>query len=243
MTSKMAVSKPKVSKAKPAETKNTCEFCKVSFVREETLLSHACEKKRRWLSKDDKHNKVGFMVFHKFYAMSIKSAKPRTYEDFMNSKFYNTFVSFGKYLMDIQAINPEGFVEFLIKATVPVSKWQLPFLYEQYIRELNKKETALAAVERNILLMEQWSRDTDEPWYDFFGKVNTNVATQWIRSGRLSPWVLYTADTAVELFERLTDEQIKLIEGYVNPLFWQRKLADNPKDVELIRQILSEAKL
>jgi hypothetical protein len=204
-------------------------------------MSHICEKKRRWLNKDEKYVRMGFMVFRKFYEVSFRKKDARTYMDFMDSPHYTSFVRFGRYLHEIQALNPESFVEFLLKAEVPMKNWETEFVYEQFVRELAKKEPADAAFERNILLMKQWENDTDEPWYDFFRKVNTNTATQLIRAGRLSPWILYTAESAFELLERMTEEQMALIEQYVTPVFWERKFASQPEDVAFIRELLKEA--
>lgn len=183
---------------------------------------------------------MGFLVYRKFYEMSFKSQKPKTYQDFSDSKYYPSFVRFGRHLIEIQALNPEGFVEFLIKANVPMKNWEKDFVYEQFVRELNKREPADAAFERNILIMKQWEMDTNEPWYDFFRKVSTNTATSLIRAGRLSPWVLYTADSAVDLFNRLTEEQMNMIQQYVTPVFWERKFAEHPDDVTFIRNLLIE---
>lgn len=204
-------------------------------------MAHACEKKRRWLSKDEKYERMGFMVFRKFFEVSFRSKPPRTYQDFVDSLHYSAFVRFGRYLHEIQALNPESFVEFLVKAQVPMKSWETAFVYEQFVRELAKKEPAASAFERNILLMKQWETDTDEPWYDFFRKVNTNTATQLIRAGRLSPWVLYTAESAFELLERMTEEQMTMIEQYVTPIFWERKFIEQPQEVDFIRELLKEA--
>jgi hypothetical protein len=204
-------------------------------------LAHACEKRRRWLARDEKQYKMAFIVYSKFYEMSFRGSKPRKYEDFMISKHFGDFVRFAKYLLDIQAINPDAFVEFLLKAQVPMKNWFFPFVYEQYIRELNKRETPGNAVERNILLMQQWEIENGHPWHEFFKKVSPALATQYIRSGRLSPWVLYTASTSHELLERMSEEQLKLIEQYVDPRFWKRKFTEQPEDVNFIKTILAEA--
>lgn len=181
------------------------------------------------------------MMFRKFYDVNFRSMKSRTYEDFMKSSHFAAFVKFSRYLLDINAINPEAFLDFLLRAQVPMKNWTLPFIYEQYIRELNKKETAEAAVERNILLMQQWEMASGLPWNEFFKQVSPNLATSYIRSGRLSPWVLYTASTSHELLTRFSDEQLKMIEQYVDPRFWQRKFLENPEDVEFIKELLKEA--
>lgn len=226
---------------KSAKPEHKCEFCKKDFARESTLLAHACEKKKRWLNKDEKYVRMGFMAYKKFYDISYRGAKTVDYLAFMNSSHYTSFVKFGRYLLDIQVINAEAFIEFLLKANIPMKNWERDIVYEQYVRELNKRESAETAFERNVLLMQQWEMDTGEPWYDFFRKINANVAVQYIRSGRLSPWVLYTASSAPDLFERFNEEQFRLIEQYVDPRFWKRKLDEQPDDVRFIRDLLDEA--
>lgn len=184
---------------------------------------------------------MAFLVFRKFYEVSYRNNKPRTYQDFMDSPHYTGFIRFGRYLHEIQALNPEGFVEFLVKAEVPMKKWEAEFVYEQFVRELAKREPADAAVERNILIMKQWETDYNEPWYDFFRKVNTNTATALIRSGRLSPWLLYTAESAKDLLIRMSEEQMIMIQQYITPVFWERKLSEHPEDVTFIKGLLDEA--
>jgi hypothetical protein len=221
--------------------KFSCEFCKKEFARESTLAVHLCANKQRWLQRDEKYVKVGFMVYKKFYDLNYRNAKPRTYDDFMGSSHYTSFVKFGRYLLDINAINPESFIEFLLRAQVPIKNWEAAFVYEQYIRELNKREPADSAFERNVLLMEQWAKDSGEAWSDFFRKVNPNVATKWIIGGRVSPWVLYAAESSPLLFARLSDEQLKMIEQSVDPRFWTRKFEQQPDDFKFIKEVLKDA--
>lgn len=197
-----------------------------------------CEQKRRYLRKDEKTVKLGFWVYCKFYELNYRGQKPRTYEQFMKSQFYIAFTEFGKYLHDINAVNPQAFTEFLMKTGVPIDKWRQPVVYETYMRELAKKETASAALERNFLLMQQWSVNTGEEWTDFFRKVAPAQATLWIKSGRISPWVLYTAPSAVELMARMSPEQMQLIETAVDPRFWAAKLDTHKEEVESIREEL-----
>lgn len=235
----VARKKPK-EKSEVVDPEHTCEYCNKSFSKSTTLLNHICEKKRRWLNKDDKYSRMAFLVFRKFYEVSYRN-KPRTFQDFVDSPHYTGFIRFGRYLHEIQALNPEAFVEFLVKAEVPMKNWETAFVYEQFVRELAKREPADSAFERNILIMKQWETDTNEPWYDFFRKVNTNIATQLIRAGRLSPWVLYNATTSHELLARMTEEQLKLIEQYVTPVFWERKFSEHADDVEFISGLLKDA--
>lgn len=200
-----------------------------------------CDKKQRYLSRDEKHVKLGFRAYQMFYEINYRNVKSRSFEDFMTSKHYLDFVRFGRYLLDIKAVNAFGFIEFIMKTAIPVHKWQSPVVYETYVRELNKKESPSAALERNFLLMQEWSVETGEEWTEFFRKVQPTLATLWIRSGRISPWVLYTASSAADLLGRMSEEQINLVHQVLEPKFWQAKLDANQTEVESIREELEAA--
>jgi hypothetical protein len=240
--------KPKARRKKPeavAEIAPTfrCEFCKTEFKRENSLIAHSCEQKRRHLDQGEKSSKLGFWVYQRFYTANYRMKAARTFEQFRTSSVYTAFIKFARYLLDINAVNPHGFVDFVIKSGVKLDDWRSPLVYETYIRELNKKETADAALERNLLLMQQWSDDTGEAWTDFFRKIAAPLATAWIRSGRISPWVLYTAPSAETLITRLSDEQMGIIEAVIEPKFWMPKLESEGDVVDAIRAELEAAGL
>jgi len=224
----------------PSSPAYSCEFCKKSFSKEGTLINHMCEKKRRWLWKDERYIRIGFMAFQKFYQLSVRSKKEKTYHDFMESLYFTAFTKFGRYIEHINAIEVSGFVEMLIKNNIKLDDWTNDIWYESWTRELTRKESPLKAVERNILLMEQWGRETGENWVDFFRKVSTSQATIWIRKGRISPWLLYSG-VGQPLFDRLSDEQLGLVREWINPLYWNSKIRNNKAEVDQIRAILEEA--
>lgn len=232
--------RPKKVAETPSEPTFHCEFCKKDFSREKTFMNHMCEKKRRWLWRDEKYIRIGFMAFQKFYELSLRSKKEKTYHDFMNSLYFTAFTKFGRHVENIMAIEPAGFVEMLIKNNIKLDDWTNDVWYESWTRELAKKEPPMKAVERNILLMEQWGREYDENWIDFFRKVPTAQATTWIRKGRISPWLLYCG-VGQPLFDRMSDEQLGLVKEWINPLFWTTKIRDNREEVDQIKAILQEA--
>ncbi len=225
--------KPKTKEVKVEPIRHTCEFCKRDYSSEKTLIAHACEKKRRWLWKDEKYATMGFRAYQLFYEVGMKYKKVKTQEDFIDSQYYSAFIKFGKHLVDINAIDPIGFTEFLIRTNVRLDDWTLPRPYEIWVRELGRKEHPDRALERNILLMEHWSRETGEEWTDFFRKVNPQLATKWIKTGRLSPWLLFTVGD--ELVERLSDEQLILVQELLEPGFWFKKFDTFEEEVRSIK--------
>lgn len=223
--------------------KHECEFCKKQFHDEKNLINHGCEKKRRYFRKDDPDSRFGFIAWSRFYELSQTSGskKKKSFKEFINSRYYTAFIKFGKHIIDINAIEPSKFIDFVIKNNLPLDRWTYEFVYEQYIRELTKKETPEQALERMILLMQQWSMQTGEPWQDFFRKINTNLAIQWVQSGRISPWLLYTVDSALDMIDRCNLEQQDLIKNFAPVAQWKIKFMKNRDSVDWIKSTMKDA--
>ena len=224
-------------------TKFDCEFCKRSFVKELSLINHSCEKKRRWFQKNEPHARLGFAAWSRFYELTQFNQKAEfrnSYRNFIDSRYYTSFMKFGRHIRDLNAIEPTKLIDYVIKNNLPIDKWTHDFVYEQYVRELTRQETAENALERNILLMNEWSMQHNEQWYDFFRKVNPNQAVAWIKSGRISPWVLYNVDTAVDFFERCTPEQLAIIKQCAPPGPWKIKFNKNAESCAFIKNTLKK---
>lgn len=218
-----------------------CDFCKKSFIAESSVLAHSCEKKRRWQAKDTKASVLGFYVFQKFHEFSFKSkaGSRKTIDQFIASQFYSKFVAFGKYILDINPVETDGFIEFVIKTGYKIQDWNKDSVYAEWIKELAVRESPFRAFERNIVLMQQWGRDYNENWIDFFRCINSQLATKWLCSGRISPWMLYS-ESGVALLSRLSDEQLNLTHDMISPVFWSKKLQDNREDLTQINALLKE---
>jgi len=166
-----------------------------------------------------------------------------SHRNFIDSQYYLAFVKFGKHIRDLNALNPAKFIDYVIKNNLPLDKWTHDFVYEQYIRELTRQESGEDALERNIMLMNEWGMQSGEPWTDFFRKVNPNQAVAWIRSGRISPWLLYNVDSAIDFFERCTPEQHSMITEYAPIGPWKIKFNKNRDTCDFIRKTLTESGL
>ena len=221
-----------------------CKFCNRSFKREKTLIAHMCEQKRRFTNKDSKYVRLGFLAYNRFYEISqAVGSKKRTYESFAKSSYYTAFTKFGKYIIDVNAIDPEKFIDFVITSGVKLDKWCSDAVYETYIRELNKKETAERAVERGILLMQQWGMENDRPYNVFFREISKPRAIHWIKSGRISPWIIFNSASGSELLNSFNYHELNLINEYLEPTFWSRKFQVRNEDVLFVKQVLETAKI
>lgn len=218
-----------------------CKFCGKSFTRERTLSSHMCEKKRRWMCKDDMDSRMAFSIwtdFMKFVSPNTKKAK--TVEDFIRSPDYIGFLKFSNYLIDLKPVDSDKFIQWLFKMGVRLSDWQRPGTYQLYVQENSKKETPERALERAILVMQEWGEATGNNWQTFFNKVAPVTAMNLIVMGRISPWIIYSSEAAQTLLDRMEPGQIDAVAKHVDTEWWTKKLKQNQQEAQWINTTMMQ---
>lgn len=219
-----------------------CKFCGKGFTRERTLSSHMCEKKRRWMNKDDPASRIAFSVWTDFMKyVSPNTKKIKAVDDFIRSPDYIGFVKFANYLIDLRPFESDKFIRWLFKMGVRLSDWQKPGTYQLYVQEASKKETADRALERTILSMREWGDATGKNWQDFFKKIAPATAMNMVVMGRLSPWIIYSTDAAQDLLDRMEPGQIDTVAKHVDTEWWKKKIRNNPDEVMWINTTMAQA--
>ena len=218
-----------------------CKFCGKAFTRERTLSSHMCEKKRRWMSKDDMDSRMAFNVwsdFMKFVSPNTKKAK--TTEDFIRSPDYIGFKKFANYIIDLKPVESDKFIQWLFKMGVRLSDWQRPGTYQLYVQEAAKKETAERALERTLLAIQEWIEQTGEDCQKFFNKIAPATGMNLIVMGRISPWIIYSTDAAQRLLDRMEPGQIDTVAKHVDTEWWTNKLKKNQDEVTWLNTTMAQ---
>ena len=134
-----------------------CTYCGKEFTKERTLQVHMCEPKRRYLQKDEKWVVNAFMVFQRFYQIHQHNSKPKTYDEFVKSAYYNAFVKFGRYIMHINPLYPERYIDYVLHSKIKLDHWARDDLYEAYLIDAIKREPVEAALQRTITTMMDWA--------------------------------------------------------------------------------------
>jgi hypothetical protein len=220
-----------------------CEHCNKLFAKEKTLVVHICEQKRRHLSKGERHVQMGLLTYQKFYSLTQRAKKEKTFDEFSSSSYYTAFVKFGSFLVNTAPVYPERFVEFVVKSGVKLDHWCRDELYDQYIVDLVKQEPADGAIQRTIQTMMDWATANSAKWEHYFAYVNLNRATHDVKEGLISPWVLLNSKAGKDMLQRMNDEQLSIVGTFIDPKFWIHKFKDYPDDIELVKDVIKEAKI
>lgn len=220
-----------------------CPFCSKDYKREKSFLDHVCRQKKRFFEKDTKAARFAFAAFVKFHEVHYRGRTPPTYEKFIQSSLYDAFLKFGKYILDIDALSPTDYIDYMVRSQVPIDRWCRDAEYEKYVGQLAMKESPDRALERTCLLMQEWALKEGHDSSDFFRIISVPLAVMWVRSGRISPWVLLNCSSGVELLSKFSDEQMLLTQGALNINMWNGKFKRNMDEVRSIRAALEDAGL
>ncbi len=219
-----------------------CKFCGRKFKREGTILTHVCEKKRRWQQRDNHQVKVAFLAWLKFMEYSRYKTTP-TYEDFMNSILYNQLVRFANHMHYIGVTKPDNYIAYLIKHNIKMANWTKDHAYESYMAELIAKETPDQAIERGFKLAEKWAEENNEVITNFFDEIKPNQALHWIMMGKLSPWYIFCSSKSCNLLSRFNEEQEELINKYIDKGQWKVRIKKHKSEFSRLSQIMEESGL
>ena len=220
-----------------------CVHCNKSFMQEKTLVAHMCERKRRALQKDEKRVQAGYMAYNRFWQLTQNAKKPKTYDNFADSSYYNAFVKFGSFINNVNPLYPDKFIDYVIKSGVKLDHWCRDELYEKYLYDAIKTEPVESAVQRSLQTMMEWADDHKAEFSHYFNYVSLNKAVYDIRNGRISPWVILNTVNGQTMVKNMSDEQLEMIAPAFDVPYWLRKFKDVPADVALVKEICKEVNI
>jgi hypothetical protein len=215
-----------------------CEYCGHGFKRESTIANHMCIQKKRVLQKESQPVRLGFKFFNDWYRIAMGVKTPKTYEAFTQSRYYASFVRFGIYVLETRVIAPERYLEWLIKGQVPVDRWCKDSVYNNYLAEQSKCESADRALERFVLHAERWAETPGRHWSEYWHSVSVYTLLNDIKMGKISPWIFLGYSKAKEKLDSLPLEMLNEIANTIDLPFWQKKISQNQSTVLWIEQIL-----
>jgi hypothetical protein len=209
-------------------------------MKDKTLVAHMCERKRRALQETEKRVQAGFVAFNRFWQLTQNAKKPKTYNNFADSSYYNAFVKFGSFINNVNPLYPDKFIDYVIKSGVKLDLWCRDELYEKYLYDMIKVEPVESAVQRSLQTMMEWADEHNAEFAHYFTYASLNKAVHDIRNGRISPWVILNSNAGQKMIKSMSDEQLEMIAPAFDVPFWLRKFKEIPADVALVKEICRE---
>lgn len=222
------------------EQLNVCTHCGKKFMQARTLTSHMCERKRRALQQNEKRVQAGFMAFNRFWQLAQGGKKPKTYDEFCDTSYYNAFVKFGSFINNVNPLYPDKFIDYVIKSGVRLDHWCRDELYEKYLFDMIKVEPVEAAVQRSIATMMEWGDENRAEFAHYFMYASLNRAVHDILAGRISAWIVLNSQSGKDMIKNMNDEQLNMIAPAFDIQYWVKRFKELPADVALVKEICTE---
>ncbi len=220
-----------------------CQYCKHGYTKESTLVTHVCEQKRRYLAKDEKHVRIGYDTFIRFFKLTQNNKVEKTYDEFAHSPYYNAFVKFGSYVSNVNPLYPDHYIDWVIRSNVKLDHWCKDALYEKYVLELIHTEPVEVALDRSVKHMQKWAENNKSQWNHYFRYVSPNRAMFDIKDGKVSPWLVLNSSTGKTLLSNLNDIQLSAISSVIDPLVWVKRFKSNKTDLDLVKHVVKQGEL
>ena len=169
--------------------------------------------------------------------------EPKTYQQFCKSPYYTAFVKFGSFLSNVKPLYPEKFIDYVVTSGVKLDHWCREELYQTYALDIILKERVEDAVKRSIKNLMEWSDEKGAPWDHYFKYASSNRATQDIKDGKISPWLVLNCSTGKDMLKRFNEEQLQIVSYVLDPQHWALRFRRAPADVELVKEIVKQSSL
>jgi hypothetical protein len=112
-----------------------------------------------------------------------------------------------------------------------------------YLKKLLEEEHIDRAIERSLLFMDDWCSNNGCQLNQFFNEITTFEAVSVISMARVSPWVIFLTNSGNALLDRMSNEQLNMINVIIDQEIWSKKFINNKDDVKSIKTILKSANL
>lgn len=188
-----------------------------------------------------RHALFAYNQFYKSTTPPNSKRQEHSWQEFCSSKYYTSFVKFANWLLEQKTIESEKYINWVLHNQIPFDKWSDVIAYQNFVKELLHTETSEMGLSRSLKKITKWSEETGLEWTEFWLKVNANQAVSWIVDGSISPWMLYNCDSAASFLERISLEQLNMIQQVAPLSVWKVKIMKNRMQADAIKQTLAQA--
>lgn len=229
---------------KNSETNSTysCEYCKRRFVKESTMAKHICEYKTRMLEIEKPVSRIAYTLWGRmFVRMYPYSKKSHTKIDFVRSAYYNSFMKYSSYCIDVGVLDYERYTDWLLKNRVPVDDWCSDSKYTAFLLDYLHSENPIDAVTRSMQTAEDLAKQESIQTRDYLRYGNKNKICYNITTGKISPWMMYHCSSGKQFLQNTDEYSTKIIIDYIDPVRWEKKFSTDIESVRQVKKLLDKA--
>lgn len=163
---------------------------------------------------------------------------------FLHSRYYSTFIRFMKFVKKVSIPDVDSYVWFMVKNKNPPELWTNEEIYASYLEFLDRSADPIKRANTTIKTLIQIADAADCDVSEVFEVLTPAEVVQLLHERRFSPWLLLRSTTFKRfLAERVSPEQMVLIETVIRPAYWIKKFQEKPEVVQRMDIFVKELNL
>jgi len=225
------------------ERKYMCSFCSRSFVRKTWFEKHLCDKKKRFLDR----NNIAVIKAHQLFnhwqqrTKLVRRGHQKDFEEFCRSPFFGAFKRLSEFTTSEYVVSGFKYIDWLIDNKIPEAKWCNPRDLEDYHKYLRTSEEPKAQAETTCKNIRVWCADNGIEMPKFFSTISPGQALNMVRENKLSPWVLLGYQPCVDaLTSRFKQEMLFTLNDHINVPYWLEKTEQDEAGMATVNKVVSE---
>lgn len=222
------------------EILHRCNFCGATFTTEARFLRHECTAMIR--EKDFK-SVAGQSAWNHYKSwMKVKhKSVPSSATAFKKSKYFTTFFNFTKFVKKTQLPDIAVFIELMVRSGIDPNYWSSDTAYRKYLEYITRKLPTRELVKITIKTLFDIADAAEVDVGEVFNILTPNEVIQLLHQRRLSPWMLLNSKKFANFYINDTSSEERIVmETIVNPDYWTGRFNKQPKDVEIVKQYVTE---
>ena len=224
------------------EKQFTCSFCKRNFVRKTWYDKHMCDKKQRFMDR----NNIMLIKAHRLFnhwqarAKMTRRGVEKTMEEFCKSPLFGAFERLAKFTSSEYVVSGFKYIDWLVENKIPEVKWCNPRDLDDYRAYLRTSEEPKKQAETTCKNIRVWCADNGIEMPKFFATITPGQAMHMVRENKLSPWVLLGYQPCVDaLTSRFKQEMLFTLNEHINVPYWLDKTESDAAGMAKVNEVVS----
>jgi hypothetical protein len=219
-----------------------CEYCGGKFKQESRFLKHECKEKKRHAEFNTQNGQLAYLIYKK-WLLKNKHGVARK-DSFLNSSYYRTFTNIARFVISVDIINIDMFVEFMVRRKYRPHIWTDVTAYTQFLEHLDNKERPKKIIDISINTIMKECDKRDISTSEFFNHLDSHDIIHLLETRKLSPWILFFSDKFKTFYRSKPNvDQKIIINSFLNVESWKKRFNKHPVIVKKVKVYIKELEL
>lgn len=216
-----------------------CTFCNTKFVYETNFIKHRCTAMVRAEQFKTPLGQAAWQYYQEWFRVYHRAIL--SHDAFLSSRYYNSFINFAKHVILLKIPDVKLYIKLMKEKDFSPFIWTNDQVYGLYLQYLDTKVSPAKQASITIKTLFEYADKFNCDISEVFKHLTPSELIQLFRERRISPWLMVFSHSFINVLKnKATEEQRKILESIIRLPYLEKKLSENPKNVELMKSCVEK---